>query len=412
MNPLKLGLTGFGVFVLGVFMVIYRDVLVSLGIPIVGVLLIGMGLLSYFKHHNLKLAIAEWIMGVINLLFPNGPIFIIVLMVSMTFFLHAFVHLVTAILDYRNASQDFLMEFFLTIYYLGFGLVILMNPLKNATGLLFLMGIYLCLYGLADMKEALFEYYNINLISKFRHKVRVQLPALLSVLIPTQVLVAINKLCEDKEESVISEVKQPADVDLEVLIHMTPSGYSALGHVDLCINDYVITYGNYDASTYRLFDAIGDGVLMVVPKEKYIPFCKKDTGKTLIGFGLTLTSEQKKAVRQRIRTIFDLLYPWECNYKKAERHHQYEVMEKSLKYYANRIYKDTKAKMYKFKKSKFKTYFVFTTNCVLLADSILGKAGVDLLGINGVITPGTYYDYLNRQFTKEYSHVISRTVYL
>ena len=88
-----------------------------------------------------------------------------------------------------------------------------------------------------------------------------------------------------------------------------------------------------------------------------------------------------------------------------------DKMNKSLTYYANRIYKATGAKMYKFKKSKFKTYFVFTTNCVLLADSILEKAGVDLLGINGIITPGTYYDYLNREFQKETLFVVSRRVY-
>lgn len=411
MDTLKLGIEGMVVFFIGVLIMMYREPLISQGIPAVGTLLVGMAGLSYFKHHNLKLAFGELLLGLIDIFYPNIPMLILMISVSGVFLLHTIAHLITAILNYRNASPDFFQELFLTFYYGIFALMILLNPLKHVTGILLLMGIYLCLYGLADVREALFEHFQIKKKYKFRRKVRIQLPVLFSVLIPPRVLQAINQYSEDKEETEFSDVKKSDKVDIEVLIHMTPSGYSALGHVDICINDYVITYGNYDASTYRLHDAIGEGVLMVVPKASYIPFCKKDTGKTLVGFGLSLSDKQKRAVRGRIKTIFDLLYPWECDYKKAEKLSDVKWMEKSLKYYANRIYKDTKARMYKFKKSKFKTYFVMTTNCVLLADSILGKAGVDMLGTNGIITPGTYYDYLNRQFTKRNSQVISRTVY-
>ena len=31
-----------------------------------------------------------------------------------------------------------------------------------------------------------------------------------------------------------------------------------------------------------------------------------------------------------------------------------------------------------------------TTNCVLLTDSIVGKAGADIVRFNGIITPGAY----------------------
>ena len=60
---------------------------------------------------------------------------------------------------------------------------------------------------------------------------------------------------------------------------------------------------------------------------------------------------------------------------------------------------------------KFKNYFVLGVNCCLLADSIIGKSGSDLLKMSGIITPGTYYEYLNREFRKKNSMVISRTIY-
>lgn len=411
MDTLKLGIEGCLVGIVGLFIILYRHYLIDDGILFLGWIFILMGCLSLFKHNQVKMALVEFLVGLFNILIPNVPLALISYLFSAIFILHAIAHGVTLVLDFRNMVYTWLKEAFLCFYYVLFALLLLINPLEYSSGILFLIGIYLCLYGLSDIREALMEHFKIQNNFKFRRKVRIQLPVILSLLIPPQVLKAINDYCEDHEEVQLSEVKEKEHPDLEVLIHMTPSGYSALGHVDICYQGYVITYGNYDASSYRMMDAIGEGVLMIVKKEKYIPFCKKDTGKTLVGFGLVLTDSQKKAVHQRIHHIFKDLREWSCDYKKAEKNNNIEKMNLSLKYYANRIYKDTKARMYKFKKGKFKTYFVMTTNCVLLADSILGKAGVDLIGSNGIITPGTYYDYLNRQFTKRKSNVISRTVY-
>ena len=55
---------------------------------------------------------------------------------------------------------------------------------------------------------------------------------------------------------------------------------------------------------------------------------------------------------------------------------------------------DLGAELYKFTSSRFKSYFVLSTNCCLLADSIVGQAGTAVLDVRGVIAPGTYQDYL------------------
>lgn len=73
--------------------------------------------------------------------------------------------------------------------------------------------------------------------------------------------------------------------------------------------------------------------------------------------------------------------------------------------------RETQAKLFKFTRSKFKTYFVLSMNCVLLADTIIGKAGTDILSAKGFITSGTYQEYLDKEFAKPNSIVISKAMY-
>ena len=52
-----------------------------------------------------------------------------------------------------------------------------------------------------------------------------------------------------------------------------------------------------------------------------------------------------------------------------------------------------------------------TTNCVLLADRIIGKSGIDIVNMNGIITPGTYLSYFEEEYKKENSRVIEKHIY-
>ena len=51
------------------------------------------------------------------------------------------------------------------------------------------------------------------------------------------------------------------------------------------------------------------------------------------------------------------------------------------------------------------------TNCCYLVDDILVNSGGDILSINGIITPGTYYDYLNKELRLKSSNVIFKEIY-
>ena len=204
--------------------------------------------------------------------------------------------------------------------------------------------------------------------------------------------------------------KENTEFDLEVLIHVGEKGLSAFGHVDIWFEDKVMTYGSYDEDTYKLGGAISKGVLIEISnKEKYIDFSQEHLGKTLFGFGLKLTEEQKERVRERIEDIKKDLYEWKPKSKIDEE--LGVIPKKSHKDYASIVYNNLKAKFYKFIKGPFKTYFVMNTNCVLLADSIVGQAGIDLVKIYGLISPGAYFEFINREFLRKNSFVISRTIY-
>jgi len=139
-------------------------------------------------------------------------------------------------------------------------------------------------------------------------------------------------------------------------------------------------------------------------REKYIELCKRESQKTLFAYGLSLTDQQKAAIQARLEEIEDLLIPWEPSSQLMKRR------EGEVKHtYSYQLKQEADAILYKFSSSEFKTYFV--TNCVLLADSIVGKAGTDILSPQGFIVPGTYQDYLDLEYTKPNGLVVSRSIY-
>ena len=74
-------------------------------------------------------------------------------------------------------------------------------------------------------------------------------------------------------------------VDMEVLIHLAPSGPAMFGHADVVYRGLVISYGCYDPHNRHLFGTLGDGVVIIAPKDTYIRNCLENENKTLIGFG-------------------------------------------------------------------------------------------------------------------------------
>ncbi|MEG3312223.1 hypothetical protein KQ224_10050 [Streptococcus parasuis] len=274
----------------------------------------------------------------------------------------------------------------------------------------FIIGSYLVLYGLTNLRDGFIFEESIEQQSLKRH-VRLTLPLFIAALVPRMTLQRVNDfLSDNKDQTAQAVYNRHKDISvipaLEVFVHVGEEGFGAVGHVDLSYKGRVYGYGSYDVLSERLGGAIGDGVLFKAERKAYIDFCTQE-GMTMLGYQMVLSPEQEAAIEERLDEIDKLLVPWNPSSEKVSK----TADGQEIEMYAYRIKAEIGAELYKFRKSKFKTYFVLSTNCVLLADSVIGQAGTDILGIRGFIAPGTYQTYLDQEYEKPYSMVVAKNIY-
>ncbi|MGQ7354044.1 hypothetical protein ACTGXY_04280 [Streptococcus suis] len=274
----------------------------------------------------------------------------------------------------------------------------------------FIIGSYLVLYGLTNLRDGFIFEESIEQQSLKRH-VRLTLPLFIAALVPRMTLQRVNDfLADNKNQTAQAVYNRHKDISvtpsLEVFVHVGEEGFGAVGHVDLSYKGRVYGYGSYDVLSERLGGAIGDGVLFKAERQAYIDFCTQE-GMTMLGYQMVLSPEQEAAIEERLDEIDKLLVPWNPSSEKVSKTADGQAIEM----YAYRIKEEIGAELFKFRKSKFKTYFVLSTNCVLLADSVIGQAGTDILGIRGFIAPGTYQTYLDQEYEKPHSMVVAKNIY-
>ena len=290
---------------------------------------------------------------------------------------------------------------------IGIGLGSILSPGGLDGEFMFvILGIYLITLGVSNIRDGLF-FDNDRDRKHLRRKARVSLPVVFAAFIPASNLNKLNQLIQGGEPPLMPapEHEKKAEGkhrDLEVFIHTSDKDlFGAIGHVDICYKGQVISFGSYDPFSETLFGTMGDGVLFKVDRDKYLNFLKQGTSKTLFGYTLALTDEQEKAIEERLAEIDSLTVEWEPSAELNKGEHIYPYVLKH----------ELGAKTYKFTGSRFKTYFVLSTNCVLLADSILGQAGTDIVSPRGVIAPGTYQSYLQYEYESGNGLVVEQHTY-
>ena len=338
------------------------------------------------------------------------PIYILALVIGVYQIFHATINLVTYVLYRKNKIRPRFRLLLDGLVLVFLGGTSLLSSTGNSVFQLFVLGAYFFLYGVSNIRDGfLFE----EEIGKnhLKRRIRISLPIVLAALIPARTLAKINKFmqenADEREDIHLGMVKSGKTAELEIFVHTAETSlFSAIGHVDICYQGRVISYGNYDPSSETLFGMVGDGVLYFCDRDKYIDLCKRESQKTLFGYGIYLTPEMEKAVQKKLAELKQLTIPWEPSADKIMTGDGKEDYT-----YAYKIRHETDGELYKFIKSKFKSYFVLSTNCVLLADTIVGQAGTDILSPKGFIAPGTYQAYLDREFEKPNSIVVSKHVY-
>ena len=302
---------------------------------------------------------------------------------------NAFVHILELYLAYRDQRHEPLTKVLYFLFDLTMGILLIVNGFQNRRIASFQVGIYLLGYGLIQVYASITD--KINL--------RMSLPVFISAILPPILVARVDKMKKKypNEFKLIVEPTLPKHVS--IYIHIRDEGYSRMGHIDIGYNGAIYSYGSYDENNRSKNGIYGDGVLVVGSESEFINFNIGTERKTVYRYLLKLTEEESNHIEKKIDELFLKAY-----------HMDYVGV--GDEYYLGRLLKESSTMdFYKFNDEPFKTYNLFTTNCVMLADYIVQSTGMKLFKMSGVITPGAYYSYLDKLLGIENSNVIERMVY-
>ena len=352
------------------------------------------------KIRDLVLSISSLNIGIFFLYNKKYFLALFPIIFGLYMLLNGLTKLITYLVFKNREKKSYYVVLLSSLVDFTFCYIMISRPANNIGLLTTILALYLILFAITYFYDFLKECFPNKTIGKRRF--RITMPIIVAMLIPYEVLLKINKIITGGRKKIEIDNKDTSGkVDLEVMIHVRRDKIAMVGHIDLCYKDIVYSYGSYDEASRKILDSVGDGTLFTMKgKEKYIKYCNIDTNRTIFEFGITLTNEQKEKVEQKINEITKNTYRWPIS----------EISKSPKNEYALGLAK-AGAKFYKFNKTNYKTYFIFFTNCVKLVDDIIGVTGSDLLKMNGALTPGTYYDYLDREFKRQNSNVISKEIY-
>ena len=403
-------ISGLGIICMGIIVIfksnrLYKDItdLLILIYAIYTISLIGNFIIGKRIKKNKETFIKIFINIVLIIMFcifPTIPLSILPIVFSFYLFLNGSIKFVTFIIYKSSNCSRIYFDLVLSIFFYIFALLFIKLSLNSIDTLMILFGIYSILLGLNRLILFLTEVIPYKNKIKLKKNIRMSLPLFLEAFIPFGVLKKINK----EIDYYLGDDKENRTTNLEIFIHLSDYGFNQFGHTDICFDNYVYSYGNYDKKSRFLKSLIGDGVMFVVPRDKYIKFVNTKGRKTLISFGIDLSKEQETKLRNKLKNIVDESYLW---YKGA----YYHSSSEKNKDYTSKLYNSTKAKFYKFKNGKFKKYFVVGSNCTLFTDSILGSEGINIIKLSGILTPGTYYEFLESAYKYKNSNVVSKVIY-
>lgn len=417
---------------LGIVMIMTRDYFVETLTWVAGVVFLLMGVLDCIRlllKNNTKIernklistAVANLALAAVILLFEKLVHGLFPFLIGIMFVFYAVVDFLTFTTFYKNKVKGLVRTFAGFLIKFAIGVSLCFHPLYYIGVTTVYIGIICIAYSVVYFRDAIAKLIPQNKKDKMKRKIRLSLPIFLVAFIPRNTLQYINKHFEIEEdiepktaEKANGNLPRPQP-DMRVYIHVTKEGYGTIGHVDIGFEGKVYAYGNYDRSSYKLFDSMGDGVLSISSEKKYIPFCMEYSKKTIFEFGLLLNETQKEEMRHALQELQDQVYRWlsplEEYLKEDDKNKVTDIKTAEFTDYASRLYKYVDGTLYKFKSGRFKSFFVMSTNCVLLADSIIGHLGTQLVDLNGIISPGAYYDYFNRQYLTGNTFVVSKKVH-
>lgn len=411
---------------LGIFMLFMSDIFFTVFHTIVSCALIVTGVLLILSFFTGKKKVGDGIVllfegfcviafGIIVLCFKDYFFVLFPALFSLYALINAVIRIISFSIFIKQKTPNVWSVLLSGLMSLTFCIILISKPFGNITMVFNIIAIYLILYSSTYFIDIIKILLVLENSKRAKRRFRVTLPVFLCALMPYRVLTILNRNFSIKSSNnlkdniLLEDNKLNSPPDLEIFIHVSNVAFGVMGHLDLYFDGQVISYGSYDESTQKMGAAFGDGVLFFTSKkDDYINFCMNHNKKTIFTYGLKLTQQQKCSIRAKISKIKLDAHRW---YPLAVTEINKVKNLNNLTDYASMLYLATKPKFYKFSSGPFQTYFVLQTNCAQLADEIIGSTGSDILGINGIITPGTYYEYLEREYQIPNSSVISKVIY-
>lgn len=321
--------------------------------------------------------------------------------------LSSLVSFIQLVINYMNEIPGNFFYVLLAVVYAGLGISLLAMTSQSMDFLMRIFGAYFIVLSIRYFNDAI---NGINPLVKYewKRKIRITLPAIVCALIPDWVLSSINQSLRSGKPYQMEKKNSEEETDLKVMVHVGPYGFQKVGHISFAYKGVVYSYGNYDVDSFRFNQTIGDGVFFTVPFEYYIPNAMSAEKNSIFEYGVRIEEDQRPLIEQAIEKIVNNGYRWYC---RLEREDGYDRFDEYKEDYPSRLHYKTGAKFYKVKRGKFKTYWALGDNCALFTDLILGKLGADVLSMRGIISPGTYLEYLQNEYLKKNSPIVSLKIH-
>lgn len=330
-----------------------------------------------FSYFNVFFILINVLMSLMILYIPNIYVKLFPIIIGIYILIIGLARLLT-IFIYQKIPESKINILINSLIHFTFSFILIFNSNNNLKSLTTIIGIYLILLGISYIPKGSHHKNNIKIV---------QIPTIFQSLKPFNDFINIDFENYNNEDNNI-------EVDVEILIHVRKNQRGMFGHADFVYNGFVYSYGNYDTNSFKLWDAIGDGLLIKADKEQYIKYCKS-YGKSLFSFGIKLNNEEKKQLDERFQKLMNNTYVFE---KK-------KVNKKS---YLNRLNENVNATFYKFKDGYYKNYFFLNYNCVKFIEEVIS---LDVLDFTSIKTPGTLYTHLEEQYQEENSKIVRKIIY-
>ncbi len=398
---------------IGIFIFNKESIFLNIFEYIVAIYFLVMGIIELFKsvisRKGKKVKLAGVLFALINILIsvliaknPGYMLYAFSIIFSIYIVVTAIAKTIALVIYLKNKIKGRVIMLGQALLTYVFSVVLWLSQSFRDNLVIVLAGTYFIALAITYMLDVIEILMPVKYKKILRRRIRIVLPVLIASFIPKTSLRKLEQSANIDSKEALQNVYDSEQVDMEIMIHIRNRGKEIFGHADIFFDGKILAYGPYDKTTNIIQNLIGDGVLLETSKkQEYIDICMKYNSMTIVSFGIKLTEEQKQVVRSRIEEIKKDVYSWKCKAENGIKSRDY----------ASVVYEKTDAKFFKFKQGKFRKYFSFNTNCVLFMDKIIGGFGISIVRLTGIITPGTYYDYFNRQYKLQNSNVIYKKVY-